>query len=147
MTKRRLSLVALLAWTFTLAADVRAVEPGRFILVVNASRPATLKRREIADFFLKRSSSWPDGTQVAPIDLSVASPTREAFSQKVLGQTTEAIVHYWQQRMYSGRMTPPLVKSEDGVLSLVKSTPGGIGYVSEGTVLPDGVKSLAIIAD
>jgi ABC-type phosphate transport system substrate-binding protein len=147
VNKRRVFVLTSFVVMLALSSDVRALEPGRFILVVNAARPTTLKRRQIADFFLKRTSSWPDGTQVAPVDLSVASPVRAAFSQQVLGQPTEAIVHYWQQQMYSGRLTPPLVKPEDGVLSLVKSTPGGIGYVGEGTTLPDGVKSLAIIAD
>jgi ABC-type phosphate transport system substrate-binding protein len=142
---RSMLLCGLLAILPSLEAG--AVESGRFMLVVNGSRPTTLTRRQVADFFLKRASSWPDGASVAPIDLSVASPTREAFSRKVLGQPTEAIVHYWQQQMYSGRLTPPLVKPEDGVLAIVKSTPGGIGYVAEGTPLPDGVKAVSLIAD
>ena len=131
-----------------LAADVRAVEPGRFTLVVNASRPAALSRKQVADFFLKRVSNWPDGTLAAPIDLSVASPTRAAFSKTVIGQPTEGVVRYWQQTMHAGlRLTPPLVKPEDGVLSLLQSTPGGIGYVSEGAALPEGVKTVTITGD
>jgi ABC-type phosphate transport system substrate-binding protein len=127
--------------------EAGAVEAGRFVLVVNGSRPTTLTRRQVADFFLKRASTWPDGTAAAPIDLSVASPTRQAFSRKVLGQPTEGIVHYWQQQMQSGRLTPPFVKPEDGVLSLVKATPGAIGYVAEGTALPDGVKTVTLGVD
>ncbi|MET0553162.1 MAG: hypothetical protein ABW221_09000 [Vicinamibacteria bacterium] len=147
MNKRQLLLVTG-SLALLVSMDVGAVEPGRFTLVVNASRPASLSRKQVADFFLKRTSSWPDGTVAAPIDLSVASPTRAAFSKTVIGQPTEGVVRYWQQTMTSGlRVTPPLVKPEDGVLSLVRSTPGGIGYVSEGAVLPEGVKALSITGD
>jgi ABC-type phosphate transport system substrate-binding protein len=129
MNKRLLTILVPSFFMLQLSVDTAAVEPGRFTLVVNASRPASLSRRQVADFFLKRVSNWPDGTLVAPIDLSVASPTRQAFSRNVLGQPTDGIVHYWRQQMSSRRMMPPLVKPEDGVLSLVQSTPGAIGYV------------------
>lgn len=147
MNKRKLSVLVPCCLALLVSADVRAVEPGRFTLVVNASRPAALSRKQVADFFLKRVSNWPDGTLVAPIDLSVASPTRAAFSTKVMGQPTEGIVRYWQQTMHAGRLTPPLVKPENGVLALVQSTPGGIGYVTEGAALPAGVKALTITGD
>jgi len=149
MTKRQLSILIPCSFTLLLAADVRAVEPvGGFTLVVNASRPAALSRKQVADYFLKRVSILPDGTLVAPIDLSVASPTRAAFSKTVIGQPTEGVVRYWQQTMNAGlRMTPPLVKAEDGVLSVVQSMPGGIGYVTEGATLPEGVKPATIAGD
>ena len=148
MTKRQLSILIPCSFTLLLAADVRAVEPvGGFTLVVNASRPAALSRKQVADYFLKRVSIWPDGTLVAPIDLSVASPTRAAFSKTVMGQPTEGIVRYWQRTLHTGRVTPPLVKPEDGVLSLIQATPGAIGYVSEGATLPEGVKPVSIAGD
>jgi hypothetical protein len=146
MTRRQLSIFVPCGLALFLTGDVRAVEPtGGFTLVVNASRPGSLSRKQVSDFFLKRVSNWPDGTLVAPIDLSVASPTRAAFSKRVIGQPTEGVVRYWQQTMHSGlRVTPPLVKPEDGVLSLVKTMPGGIGYVSEGAALPEGVKTVTM---
>jgi len=148
MNKRTLSILVPCCLALLVSADVRAVEPGRFTLVVNASRPAALSRKQVSDFFLKRVSSWPDGTLVAPIDLSVASPTRGSFSKAVIGQPTEGVVRYWQQTMHAGlRVTPPLVKPEDGVLSLVQSTAGGIGYVTEGAALPEGVKAATITGD
>lgn len=148
MNKRQLSILLPASLALLVSMDVRAVESGRFTIVVNASRPASLSRKQVADFFLKRVSSWPDGTPVAPIDLSVASPTRGGFSKAVIGQPTEGVVRYWQQAMTSGlRLTPPLVKPEDAVLSLVRSTPGGIGYVTEGAALPEGVKRLTITGD
>lgn len=146
MNKRQLSILIPCTFTLLLAGHVRAVEPvTRFTLVVHASRPDVLSRKQVADIFLKRVSNWPDGTLAAPIDLSVASPTRAAFSKTVIGQPTEGVVRYWQQTMHVGlRVTPPLVKPEDGVLATVKSLPGGIGYISEGTPLPDGVKTATI---
>jgi ABC-type phosphate transport system substrate-binding protein len=149
MNRRQLSILFPSCLMLLLTGAVRAVEPASgFTLVVNASRPAALSRKQVADFFLKRVSNWPDGTVVAPIDLSVASPTRAAFSKRVIGQPTEGVVRYWQQTMHSGlRVTPPLVKAEDGVLSILKSTPGGIGYVTEGAALPEGVKAVTLAGD
>jgi ABC-type phosphate transport system substrate-binding protein len=149
MKNRQLLMLIPCSFTLLLTADVRAVEPvGRFTLVVNSSRPAALSRKQVADFFLKRVSNWPDGTLAAPIDLSVTSPTRAAFSKTVIGQPTDGVVRYWQQTMNAGlRITPPLVKPEDVVLSVVQSTPGGIGYVTEGTTLPEGVKTVSIAGD
>lgn len=129
------------------AGQAVATDGERFTLVVNASRPATLSRKQVADFFLKRVTNWPDGTLVAPIDLSVKSETRRAFSQRVFEQPTEGVVRYWQQQMYSGHVRPPLVKEEDGLLGVVKTTTGAIGYVAEGTALPDGVKAVTLTSN
>ena len=121
------------------------VDAGQFTVVVNASRPATLKRRQVAELFLRPASRWPDGTPVAVVDLSVNDLTRAAFSKGVLEQTTASVVHHWQQQMLGGRVVPPLVKSQDGALAFVATTPGAIGYVGASTALPDGVKAVTLV--
>ena len=67
---------------------------------------------------------WADelGYPVTPFDLSVTHPTRQQFSNLLLGQPTAAIVFYWQKQMSTGRGTPPLVKSPEDVVSVVGST-------------------------
>jgi ABC-type phosphate transport system substrate-binding protein len=127
------------------AAPVVAPDTSRFAVVVNASRPATLRRRQVAELFLKRAPRWPDGTRVEAVDLSVNDSTRAAFSKAVLEQSTAGVVHYWQQQMLTGRIVPPLVKSEEGLLAFVAATPGGIGYVGSGATLPEGVKVVKLV--
>jgi ABC-type phosphate transport system substrate-binding protein len=134
------------------ASDVQAddgvtdgPDTGRYTVVVNASRPGTLKRRQVADLFLKPGPRWPDGTPVIVMDLSVNDAARAAFSKDVLEQSTAAVVHHWQRQMLTGRVMPPLVKSEEALLSSVASTPGGIGYVHPGAALPEGVKVVTLV--
>lgn len=128
-----------------LASAPASPEAPPYRIVVNASRsyPA-LSRRHIADYFLKRASKLPDGTPVAVVDLSASSAARAAFSKEVLDKSVDAVVHYWQQQMFSGRDTPPAVKSEEEVLSFVGSTAGAIGYVSGERPLPASVKVLNV---
>ena len=64
----------------------------------------------------------------------VSAPAREAFSKKVLGRSTTAVLAYWNQMVFSGRNVPPATRpSEADVVAFVRSTPGAIGYVSEST--------------
>lgn len=127
-------------------ASLSAVaDASRYSVVVNASRPATMKRRQVADLFLKPAPRWPDGTPVTVVDLSVNDVTRAAFSKGVLEQTTASVVHHWQRQMLTGRIVPPLVKSEEALLAVVAATPGGIGYVRPGAALPAGVKTVTLV--
>jgi ABC-type phosphate transport system substrate-binding protein len=119
--------------------------PAIYKIIVNASNPASaLSRTEIASYFLKHQHRWPDGAPVAPVDQSATSPIRTAFSREILDKTADDVMHYWQQRIFSGTDTPPPVKSADEVIALVKSYPGGIGYVAADTPLPDGVKAVDV---
>ena len=116
-----------------------------FTVVVNASRPSSLTREQVADIFLKRATRWVDGTPVTPFDLSVKDPTRQEFSRAVLGKSPESVVYHWQQELSTRYAKPPLVKTPTEVLSVVSSTPGAIAYVGEGTELPEGVKAVTFV--
>ena len=126
------------------SAPSRATE-GQFRVVVNASRPTTLTRQQVADIFMLRATRWSDGTPVTPFDLSVADPTRQVFSKTMLGESSESVVFHWRQRLATRYVKPPLVKSPEELISLVGSTPGAIGYVSDGTELPEGVKAVTVV--
>jgi ABC-type phosphate transport system substrate-binding protein len=116
-----------------------------FTVVVNASRPTTITRQQLADIFLMRATRWSDGTPVIPFDLSVGDPTRQVFSKVVLGQSPESVVYHWRQQLTTKYVKPPLVKSPDDLISVVGSTPGGIGYVVSGTPLPETVKAVTVV--
>jgi len=141
---RPLRIFAVLS-AFGLSATVTAAEAVPYRVVVNESRKiSSLKPSQVADYLLKRTSTWPDGTPVDVVDLSSKSPARAALSKEILGRSIDAVVHYWQQQMFSGRGTPPPVKTEKEVLALVASTPGAIGYVGLDGLLPTGVKAVQV---
>jgi ABC-type phosphate transport system substrate-binding protein len=128
-------LAALLA-----LAGARGANAQGYVVVVNASNSASsLSKAEVSNIFLKKSS------RLSPVDLSKNSPVRDAFSRAVHGRPAAAIASYWQQQIFAGKDVPPAEKASDAeVLSYVRSTPNGIGYVSAGAALGSGVKAVTV---
>jgi ABC-type phosphate transport system substrate-binding protein len=123
-----------------------AVPPEKFRVIVNTSVPvATLRREEVARLFLKKTTEWPTGGKVRPIDLVATSPVRDAFSRTVLGKSAADVALLWQGLIFSGRDIPPPEKaSQAEVVSYVRRNPGAIGYVAPDVPLVDGVKVVAL---
>lgn len=118
-------------------ASGAAAEPG-FLVVVNAGNPVrTLTSDEVSRFFLRKVSTWADGRAVAPVDQEAESETRAVFTDTILRRKLAAVRAYWQQRIFSGRDTPPPIRGSDAeVLRFVAENAGAIGYVSAQAV-PD----------
>jgi ABC-type phosphate transport system substrate-binding protein len=107
-------------------------EEAGFVVIVAANNPASsIKRQEVARFFLKKTGRWGDGRGVAPVDQSAGSPVRNAFTRAVLavegmGQIS-AVQNFWLQQVYSGRSTPPPVKATDADVDRTEyCQPGGV---------------------
>jgi len=103
-----------------------------FAVIVNKGNPVnSLTKEEVSKLFLKKTTQWDNGESVLPVDLSVLSATRKAFSETLLSKTAAAVRSYWQQQAFSGRGVPPLQKdNENAVLKYVQDNPGAIGYIS-----------------
>ena len=116
-----------------------------YTVVAHPSTPATsLGKSDVARLFLKKVTSWSDGTKVVPVDLDRTSSTRRAFSMDVHRKDPNAIAAYWQKQIFSGRGVPPVVKNSDAqVLEFVRSTPGAVGYVSA-SASTAGVKTIRL---
>jgi ABC-type phosphate transport system substrate-binding protein len=140
MLNRIMLLVAALL-TFAAASGVQAQE---FVVIVNPANPVSaLTRDEVSKLFLKRTTSWSAGGQVAVVDLAKSSKVREAFSQAVHKRAASAVDSYWQQQVFSGKDVPPPEKGTDAdVIAFVKSNPGAIGYVAAASA--DGVKVVSL---
>lgn len=132
------------------ASGAPAAENPAFVIVVAPSNPVTsIKRQELARLFLRKTSRWSDGREVAPVDQSVGSLVRSAFTRAVLsvegmGQLS-SVQAFWLQQVYSGRSAPPPVKPADSdIIAFVGANPGAVGYVS---AVPTGavVKVLTIM--
>jgi ABC-type phosphate transport system substrate-binding protein len=137
----RLALLVVLACSVTPAA---ASTDAYQVVVHPANSASTLERGFVMDAFLKKTSRWPDGAVIAPVDQRPDSPTRKAFSQGVLKRSVAAVRSYWTQRIFAGRdIPPPEVDSDARVVHFVASHPGAIGYVAVGTDIK-GVKAIAI---
>jgi hypothetical protein len=131
--------------TFPLGKAAAADEP--YVVVVHGSNPTgPLKRVEVSNLFLKKTTAWAGGTRVAPVDLMAPASLREAFCKKIHGRGAAAVKSYWQQMIFSGREVPPLeANGVAQVLSFVRADRGAIGYVPAGTALGSGLKELEVI--
>jgi ABC-type phosphate transport system substrate-binding protein len=98
--------------------------------------------------FLKRTTNWPDGSAIAPVDQSSRSAVRVLFTGEILKveglDKMSGVENYWQQQIFSGRGSPPPIKASDKeVVAFVAANPGAIGYVS-GTADVSAVKTVAL---
>ena len=138
----------LLAWVGGAVARPESSQAGFRVIVAAASPISEVNRAELARMFLKKQTRWKSGQEVAPVDQSARSSVRAAFSRGVLVveglEKISAVESYWRQQIYSGRGTPPVVKTgDDEVRLFVAATPGAIGYVSENADL-NGVKAVKV---
>lgn len=135
-----------LALALLLAASSASAQEAAYKLIVNASNPATaIKRQLAAQLFMTRSTSWAHGPAGDPVDQSVTSPVRDAFSREILGMPLAAVQDHWRKRMLNAREFPPLVKSSDAdVIAYVAKSPGGVGYVLASADLPSTVRVLKV---
>ena len=123
---------ALLALALTLLGGVpRALAAQDFVVVAHPS----LKVDEVRNYMVQRvflkQADKVAGVRVTPVDQSIGSPVREAFSRRVVRQPVLEVRRYWQQQLWSGGERPPETRtSDEEVLEFVRTTPGGIGYVS-----------------
>ena len=145
----RIAVAALLMSAALGAGGAPAADESSFVVITAASNPATsIKRQELARYFLKKTGRWGDGRGVVPVDQSAGSPVRAAFTRAVLaiegmGQIS-AVQNFWLQQVYSGRSTPPAVKATDAeVLAFVLANPGAIGYIAP-IAAAGGVKVLTV---
>ena len=143
MMRKAFGVVALL---LTLGSLLSAQGGAGYRVIVNTAHPGTsMRRSEVSNIFLKKTSRWGHGAPATPVDQSTTSQVRVAFSKEVHGRSIDAVQSYWQQQIFSGRDTPPRVKLSDAeVMTFVQSNPGAIGYVSDAATLIDGVKFLTV---
>jgi len=128
------------------AVPARRAAAQGFTLVVNAANSASsVSRDEAAMIFLKQRLTWSNGQRVVSVDLAKASNARMAFSKQVLGRSVSGVTSYWQGQIFAGGAQPPAERASDAeIVAFVRANPNAVGYVSAGTALPDGVKTLAL---
>jgi ABC-type phosphate transport system substrate-binding protein len=146
LLKRRFVVVPLLSLALMPAPPPALAESEGFVVVVNASNAVSEVPQDLlARIFLRKARRWPGGQSALPVDQSMVSPLRLAFSRKVLGLAPAEVRDYWMKQTLSGGEVAPAIRGTDQeVLTLVKSETGAIAYVSADSTLPDGVKVVKV---
>ena len=135
------------ALALLLGVNPAPAQQSKFKLVVHRSNELrSLPAGEVSDYFMKKKTTWPNGSAVKPVDLAVDSKVRQAFSTVVLDKPASTVRMFWQRQVFSGKVAPPPeVPSELVLLAYVGENPGAIGYVSSDAVLGPGVKVVDVV--
>jgi len=135
----------ILAFAIVAGLGAASVQAAGYKVIVNPANPATtLAKKDVSALFLKKKVKWDDGAAVTAVDQTDKAAVRESFTTSIHGKPVAAIKSYWQQQIFSGRGVPPVEQPSDSeVVALVRSSPGGIGYVDAGADT-SGVKVVTI---
>jgi ABC-type phosphate transport system substrate-binding protein len=141
-------IVLLLALAIlSIGAPHAAAQSGKYVIVVNPRNPIKrLNATQLSKIYLGKLQGWDiDGKiePVVPLDQKAGSPLRAQFTQDVLRKSVAEADAYWRQEIYAGRSFPPLEQSEDEALNAVRTSVGGIAYVSATADLK-GVKVVSV---
>lgn len=134
--KRLLVIVLVLG-----AGLVDAALAEELLVICNPSVdiPAPLSFRQVAAIYLLRTTTWPDGSRIVPVNREIDSVLRAKFTSAVIGLDGDSLSAYWNGMHFQGKLPPVLQESEPSMLAFVQHVPGAIGYIS-GTTPPLGVK-------
>jgi len=144
--KRRSVVCLLLLALSPLPRPAIAQEAEGYVVIVNASNGVReLSQDLVARMFLRKTRSWAGGPAVVPVDHSLVSPLRGAFSRRVLGLSVGEVRDYWmKQTLSGGELAPTIRSSEREIVEFVKAEQGAIAYVTAGTTLPADVKAVKV---
>jgi hypothetical protein len=117
-----------------------------FVVVVNVENPVdSITVDQLSRMFLKKIRQWEGGRAIHLVEQRATAPVRKSFTERVHRRPASALAAYWQQQIFSGRAVPPPERSTDReIVDYVRATTDGIGYVTPGTALGAGVRTLRI---
>lgn len=128
------SILAATAGFALICANSYAV--AEVVIIANKSAPvSSISVEQAKSIFLKKTSTFPDGSSVVAVDLPEDNPVRDEFYQKATNKNPNQVKAYWAKRIFTGKGTPNDMKnSESAVRSWVASGSNHLGYVSPGAV-------------
>jgi ABC-type phosphate transport system substrate-binding protein len=103
------------------------------VVVVSATSPVSkLDKEQVANLFLGKSSSYPDGSAAVPIEQTDATAAHEEFHKSITEKSASQLKSYWSKMIFSGKGTAPKeVASNAELLKLLAGNPAMIGYVDK----------------
>ena len=97
--------------------------------VVNSS----VNSHTLSRIYAMQLKNWNDGQSIKVFVLPSKNQTHRQFTLRKLKLQSHQLDRLWNRLIFTGTgRTPIVVKSELEMIEKVKTTPGGIGYVSGG---------------
>lgn len=108
------------------------------VVVVSADSPLiALSKNQVADIFLGRTRTFPDGRRAEPVDLPESSAPHETFYAEFTGRNASQLKAYWSKIIFTGRGQPPKQLADIGrVKQALQGNPDAIAYLPPEAVDP-----------
>lgn len=119
----RIFLCLLLLISYASVADDILVVMGQSFAVDK------LSVKQLENIYRRKTQLNASGERWNPINLSAGNALRTAFAQKVYQEPPEVMEAYWNAQYFQGIMPPYVVNSVEGMLRMLETTPGAIGYI------------------
>ena len=115
---------------------------AQVLIIANKSvADGSVSSDAVKEIYSLVKKQWSDGSPIVALDLK-SGGSREAF-YRYIGYSDIELKKTWLREQLSGRgKAPEAFASEEEIVAKVASTPGAIGYVSEGKAT-GGVKVIA----
>ena len=115
------------------------------VVVVSSANPVvSLKKSDVANIFLGKTSRFPNGERAVPINQLEGSAERNEFHNLYTGKSAAQLKAHWSKMIFTGRGQPP---KEVGSLEELKAALANnneiVTYV-EASMVDDGMKVVAV---
>lgn len=109
-----------------------------YSVIVNANNTANISKQDVANIFLAKRKTFPDGNNTTPLNHIEQKDARSAFDKKILGKDLKHVKAYWARLIFTGKAMPiETKKSDEEILRAVSDDPNAIGYVESSKVTDD----------
>lgn len=125
--RKRLSFIFSLSLLLSLA-----VQADTKVIVHPSVVSQTIDGHTLSRIYAMQLKNWDNGQSIKVFVLPSNSQTHRQFTLKKLKLQSHQLDRLWNRLIFTGTgRTPTVVKSELEMIEKVKTTPGGIGYVSD----------------
>lgn len=99
-------------------------------VIVNPANGDALTKDDIANLYLAKTKSFPNGKNAIPLDRPEGSPSRVEFVSKVIDKDEAQMKSYWSRLIFTGKGVPPKVVETDAeIKDMVARNLDSIGFI------------------
>jgi ABC-type phosphate transport system substrate-binding protein len=122
---RQTILICICLW-----ASAAHAEPDITVIANSNNDLGALTRKQIADIYMGRTTSLPNGSVPLPLDYQGDSAVRSRFYQFITGKNMAQINAYWARLSFTGQANPPRRLTDRAtIMQVVEKNQGALGYV------------------
>jgi ABC-type phosphate transport system substrate-binding protein len=123
------ALLLLIAATLSFGAS------ADMVVIVSVQNPVlSLSKDQVADIFLGRTASFPNGAKAMPIEQPEAQQGHIRFHAQVTGKTPLQLQAYWSKIVFAGLSVPPREVEPEALLRLISRAPNAIAYADRSQI-------------